>query len=92
MRFRRFWVEPLQVPRFNHIPEAWVRTEDLVLEDAIIGSILSQYRFNKYKQPELDEEPTIHYLANSDDALRRARMVADAVSFARDLGNEPAGS
>ncbi len=65
------------------------------------GALLATYRFNRYRTEGKKEErpdPLITLLVASarrrgaEGALGRARAVAEAVSFARDLVNEPAGS
>jgi leucyl aminopeptidase len=77
---------------FNHISEAWVKPDGLELGEAVLGSMLAQYKFAKYKQSKSEGEPTIHYVADSQENHAKLHAIADAVFFARDLGNEPAGS
>ncbi|MGQ9691917.1 MAG: leucyl aminopeptidase [Thermaceae bacterium] len=51
------------------------------------GLLLGGYRFLKYKKEE--EKPLRIHLKAPKSALQRARIVAEAVNYARDLVNEP---
>lgn len=77
---------------YNGLKEVWVNSDGLELRDAILGSTLAQYRFGKYRTKSQPDEVSIHYLSGSEGVLKKARAIAEAVNFARDLGNEPAGS
>ena len=59
------------------------------------GTVLTAYRFDRYKAPAPDERPGLHELvvaAHDDhaDAVARALLVSEAVNHARDLQNTPA--
>ena len=66
------------------------------MADVALGSALGQYRFDRYKSDRKDEDAgsVIVVGAGSADARRlwqsRHKHLAEAVSFARDLVNEPA--
>jgi leucyl aminopeptidase len=73
-----------------------VRLETRV-QAAAEGALLASYRFDKYltKDRASSTIETIEFALSSrvsvEDALTRARAVADGVSLARDLVNEPPG-
>jgi len=66
------------------------------------GALLGLYRFDKYKKPDDNGQKNIRTLtllerdsakvAAVKDGVRRGRILAEAVSFARDLVNEPANT
>ncbi|MBI2883322.1 MAG: leucyl aminopeptidase [Candidatus Methylomirabilis oxyfera] len=66
------------------------------------GALLGLYRFDKYKKPDENGEKVVQKLtllerdnakvATMKEGVRRGRILAEAVSFARDLVNEPANT
>lgn len=66
------------------------------------GALLGLYRFDKYKQSDDNGEKVIHKLtllerdrtkvSGMQEGVRRGRIQAEAVNFARDLVNEPANT
>ena len=66
------------------------------------GALLGLYRFDKYKKPEENGQRIIRTLtllerdkaniAAMGEGVHRGRILAEAVSFARDLVNEPANT
>lgn len=74
------------------LSDVWVRTDGLEAGEAMLGSMLAQYRFTKYFSNTKGDMPRLHYLGCSETDLGRATSQAEAVRLARDLGNEPAGS
>ena len=53
------------------------------------GVKIADYAFDKYKSDKVDKIETVYVQANSD-VVERTVKIADAMSFARDLINEPA--
>lgn len=66
------------------------------------GALLGLYRFDKYKKPEENGQKVIQRLTllerdrakirATEEGIHRGRILAEAVSFARDLVNEPANT
>lgn len=66
------------------------------------GALLGLYRFDKYKKPEENGQRVIQRLTllerdrakirAMEEGVHRGRILAEAVSFARDLVNEPANA
>ena len=57
------------------------------------GAALAAYRFGRFKSdPEPCRIETVTVVGAPDDAVARAGVVVEAVAFARDLVNTPAGS
>ena len=66
------------------------------------GAVLGLYRFDKYKQPDENGEKEVQKLTLLErdrtktpaiqEGVRRGRVQAEAVNFARDLVNEPANT
>jgi leucyl aminopeptidase len=66
---------------------------DDAAELVAFGFLLGQYRFDKYlsePKPSETEHLVLAGAADTDAAVTRGRVLADAVAFARDLVNEPA--
>ncbi len=72
-------------------------TEAEALEALVEGMILGNYRFDKYRREdgEQEEEPTVEILAEDASldtlggAVHRAVVLAEATNLARDMVNEP---
>lgn len=68
---------------------------DGAYEAFITGLYLGSYRFDRYKNSDKKNSGTVIHLFSDQPSLveiqlRQAQIVADAVSLARDWGNEPA--
>jgi leucyl aminopeptidase len=82
-----------------HLPEPGLSepglSEPVAAAALVEGFLLGSYRFTRYKsapEPPLPERLDIIASGEAAAALDRARRVADAVTLARDLGNEPGGA
>lgn len=84
------------------VPEAEDVREEARIEAAAEGALLAAYRFDRYltkdkptstlEELELAPQGGKAARGRHEDALTRARAVAEGVCTARDLVNEPAGS
>ncbi len=82
------------------VPEAGEIRQEARVTAAAEGALLAGYRFDKYftkdkdkNAPTLEEvEIAVSSRARHEEALDRARAVADGVNLARDCVNEPAGT
>lgn len=58
-------------------------------EHFTFGALIADYAFDKYKSEKVDKVETVYVQAN-EDVVNRTVKIAEAMSFARDLINEPA--
>jgi len=70
-------------------------TADELAQAAAEGAALAAYRYDRFKSPSEDpvtETVTLVVPGGGKDGFARGVAIADAVTFARDLVNEPGGS
>ena len=59
-------------------------------EQFAMGAFIADYRFDKYKSEKKDNKIQEIYVQAGEESIRKAEKVAAAMSFARNLANEPA--
>ncbi len=59
-------------------------------EQFTIGALIADYRFDKYKSEKKDDKITEIYVQSNEQIVRNAEKIASAMTFARNLANEPA--
>ena len=59
-------------------------------EQFTIGAYIADYRFDKYKSEKKDNKVQEVYVQANPDAVKKAEKIAAAMTFARNLANEPA--
>ena len=59
-------------------------------EQLTIGAYIADYKFDKYKSEKKDKHIQEVYINANPDLVKRAEKFASAMSFARNLANEPA--
>ncbi len=59
-------------------------------EQFAMGAYIADYKFDKYKSEKKDKHVQEVYINASEQGLKRAEKFAAAMSFARNLANEPA--
>ena len=59
-------------------------------EQFTMGALIADYSFDKYKSEKKDKKVKEVYVQANPDNVRKAEKIAAAMSFARNLANEPA--
>ena len=59
-------------------------------EQFAIGALIADYRFDKYKSEKKDDKVTEVYVQANEEKIRRGEKIATAMTFTRNLANEPA--
>ena len=59
-------------------------------EQFTLGIKIADYNFNKYKSEKKDKSIKEVFVEANEQIVRKAEKIADAMSFARNLANEPA--
>ncbi len=59
-------------------------------EQFTMGAFIADYRFDKYKSEKKDNKVVEVYVQASEEGVRKAEKIAAAMTFTRNLANEPA--
>jgi len=59
-------------------------------EQFTMGALIADYSFDKYKTDKKDNKVKEVYVQANSEAVKKAEIIAAAMSFARNLSNEPA--
>lgn len=59
-------------------------------EQFTMGALIADYKFDKYKTEKKDDKISEVYVQANADIVNKAEKIAEAMTFARNLANEPA--
>ncbi|OYT42472.1 MAG: leucyl aminopeptidase, partial [Candidatus Aenigmarchaeota archaeon ex4484_224] len=86
----KFGARLIKFLKIEKVKKVWIDCSKLNSRFLVEGILLASYEFNKYKKKKKEEKIEVFLVNGKKEEVKLAKLISEAVYFARDLENEPA--